>query len=180
MRRRDLETCAPAPPLSQTLGRTVSFEEHYALLQIQPSDSKCGTCESFSSPLSSLQNALSGSPDTKTKARVPLQWNMYTRRLASGIVCMLASGTRCRVIGSAHSGRPSSLSTSAMAFWGGEKRTPPTSNTTAFIAINYVLADSADLGGSKMAHLPDDELPSEFDVVIDGTGKTWTPEVDLV
>ena len=31
-----------------------------------------------------------------------------------------------------------------------------------------------------MAHLPDDELPSEFDVVIDGTGKTWTPEVDLV
>ena len=152
MRRRDLETCAPAPPPSQTLGRTVSFEEHYALLQIQPSGSKCGTCESFSSPLSSLQNALSGSPDTKTKARVPLEKEAVEhvpRRLASGIVCMLASGTRCRVIGSAHSGRPSSLSTSTMAFWGGEKRTPPTSNTTAFIAINYVLADSADLGGSE-------------------------------
>ena len=24
----------------------------------------------------------------------------------------------------------------------------------------------------RMAHLPQDELPSEFDVVIDGTGKT--------
>ena len=31
------------------------------------------TCESVSSPLSSLQNALSGSPATKTRARKPLQ-----------------------------------------------------------------------------------------------------------
>ena len=27
----------------------------------------------------------------------------------------------------------------------------------------------------SMAHLPQDELPSEFDVVVDGTGKAWLP-----
>ena len=32
------------------------------------------TCESVSSPLSSLQNALFGSPDTNARAKVPLEW----------------------------------------------------------------------------------------------------------